>query len=73
MSTDAIYDRTAGQAAAQGVRASHWGTMSGALVLTLIDSLLYAAGLEQAYQWVMLSVILLLLIAVSGRLRRPPS
>lgn len=73
MSTDAIYDRTASQAAAQGVRGSYRGTMSGALVLTLVDSLLRAAGLEQAYPLIMFGVILLLPIAVYGRLRRQPS
>lgn len=52
-----------------GGKGSYWGTMSGALVLTLIDSLLRAAGLEQAYQLIMFGVILLLLIAIYGRQR----
>ena len=52
-----------------GGKGSYWGTMSGALVLTLIDSLLRAAGLEQAYQLIVFGVILLLLIAVYGRQR----
>ena len=52
-----------------GGKGSYWGTMSGALVLTLIDSLLRAAGLEQAYQLIVFGVILLLLIVVYGRQR----
>ncbi|MFN8561191.1 MAG: ABC transporter permease [Anaerolineae bacterium] len=52
-----------------GGKGSYWGTMSGALILTLIDSLLRAAGLEQAYQLIVFGVILLLLIAVYGRQR----
>ncbi len=52
-----------------GGKGSYWGTMSGALVLTLIDSLLRAAGLEQAYQLIVFGVILLALIVVYGRQR----
>jgi ribose transport system permease protein len=52
-----------------GGKGSYWGTMSGALVLTLIDSLLRAAGLEEAFQLIVFGVILLLLIAVYGRQR----
>ena len=52
-----------------GGKGSYWGTMSGALVLTLIDSLLRAARLEEAYQLIVFGVILLLLIAIYGRQR----
>ncbi len=52
-----------------GGKGSYWGTMSGALVLTLIDSLLRAAGLDQAYQLIVFGALLLLLIAVYGRQR----
>ena len=52
-----------------GGKGSYWGTMSGALVLTLIDSLLRAAGLEEAFQLIVFGVILLLLIAIYGRQR----
>ena len=48
---------------------SYWGTMSGALVLTLIDSLLRAMRLEEAYQLIILGVILLVLITAYGRQR----
>lgn len=52
-----------------GGKGSYWGTMSGALVLTLIDSLLRAMGLEEAYQLVILGAVLLLLMSVYGRQR----
>lgn len=52
-----------------GGQGSYWGTMSGALVLTLIDSLLRAAQLPEAYQLIVLGVILLALITVYGRQR----
>ena len=48
---------------------SYWGTMSGALVLTLIDSLLRAMRLEEAYQLIILGAILLVLITAYGRQR----
>jgi ribose transport system permease protein len=50
-----------------GGKGSYWGTMAGALVLQLIDSLLRAAGLPQAAQMITLGVILLLLISIYGR------
>jgi ribose transport system permease protein len=50
-----------------GGKGSYWGTMSGALVLTLIDSLLTTAGLQEAYQLIILGVLLVLLISVYGR------
>lgn len=52
-----------------GGKGSYWGTMSGALVLTLIDSLLRAMQLQEAYQLMILGVILLLLLSVYGRQR----
>lgn len=52
-----------------GGQGSYWGTMSGALVLTLIDSLLRAAQLQEAYQLMVLGFILLVLITVYGRQR----
>lgn len=52
-----------------GGMGSYWGTMSGALVLTLIDSLLRAMELEQAYQLIIVGIILLALITVYGRQR----
>lgn len=52
-----------------GGQGSYWGTMSGALVLTLIDSLLRAAQLQEAYQLIILGFILLVLITVYGRQR----
>ncbi|WP_420641219.1 ABC transporter permease [Candidatus Leptofilum sp.] len=48
---------------------SYWGTMSGALVLTLISSLLRSMQLPEAYQLVILGIILLALISVYGRQR----
>ncbi|GIK30181.1 MAG: ABC transporter permease [Chloroflexi bacterium] len=53
-----------------GGKGSYWGTMSGALVLTLIDSLLRAAGIEQAYQSIILGGILLALLSIYGRQHR---
>lgn len=50
-----------------GGKGSYWGTMSGALVLTLIDSLLRAMGLAEAYQLIVFGGLLVLLIAVYGR------
>jgi len=50
-----------------GGQGSYWGTMSGALVLTLINSLLTAAGLQEAFELMTLGGILLLLISIYGR------
>ncbi|MFO7320914.1 MAG: ABC transporter permease [Chloroflexota bacterium] len=50
-----------------GGKGSYWGTMSGALVLTLIDSLLRAMQLQEAYQLIILGFILVLLISIYGR------
>ncbi|GAB4521740.1 MAG: ABC transporter permease [Anaerolineae bacterium] len=52
-----------------GGQGSYWGTMAGALVLTLIESLLRAAQLQEAYQLIILGVTLLLLISIYGRQR----
>jgi ribose transport system permease protein len=52
-----------------GGKGSYWGTMSGALVLTLIDSLLRALGLQEAFQLIVLGAILVILLSVYGRER----
>lgn len=52
-----------------GGKGSYFGTMSGALVLRVIQSLLIAAGLQEAFQLMVLGLILLLLLAVYGRQR----
>ncbi len=52
-----------------GGKGSYWGTIAGALVLTLINSLLTAMRLSEAYQLMVLGAVLLLLISVYGRQR----
>lgn len=52
-----------------GGKGSYWGTMSGALVLQLISSLLQAQGLPEAAQSIILGVVLLILISIYGRQR----
>ena len=52
-----------------GGAGSYWGTMSGALVLTLITSLLTALQLPEAFRLMVLGVILLLLLSIYGRQR----
>jgi ribose transport system permease protein len=52
-----------------GGKGSYFGTMSGALVLTLIESLLRAAQLQEAFQLMVLGIILLLLLSIYGRQR----
>lgn len=52
-----------------GGKGSYFGTMSGALVLTLVESLLRAAGQEEAQQLMILGVILLVLLSLYGRQR----
>jgi ribose transport system permease protein len=57
-----------------GGKGSYWGTMSGALVLTLIDSLLVGLraripGLGEAHKLIILGVILVLLLSLYGRQR----
>ena len=52
-----------------GGKGSYWGTMSGALVLQLINSLLQARQLPEAAQLIVLGVVLLVLISIYGRQR----
>ena len=52
-----------------GGKGSYWGTMAGALVLTLINSLLTALRLSEAYQLIILGVTLVVLISIYGRQR----
>ena len=58
-----------GGTALAGGKGSYWGTMAGALVLTLITSLLTAMQLPEAFKQITLGVILLVLISVYGRQR----
>ena len=58
-----------GGTALSGGKGSYWGTMAGALVLTLITSLLTAMQLPEAFRQMTLGVILLVLISVYGRQR----
>jgi ribose transport system permease protein len=50
-----------------GGKGSYWGTMAGALVLTLIDSLLRALQIDEAYQLMVLGGLLVLLLSIYGR------
>ena len=50
-----------------GGQGSYWGTMAGALVLTLITSLLTALQLPEAFRLMILGLILLILLSVYGR------
>lgn len=52
-----------------GGKGSYWGTMTGALVLQVIDSLLLALRVEEAYQLMILGAILLVLLTMYGRQR----
>lgn len=52
-----------------GGRGSYFGTMAGALVLTLITSLLTAVQLPEAARLIVLGVILLVLLSIYGRER----
>ena len=52
-----------------GGKGSYWGTMAGALVLTLLTSLLTASQLPEAARQIILGVTLLVLISVYGRQR----
>lgn len=52
-----------------GGSGSYWGTMSGALVLTLITSLLTALQLPEAFRLMVLGLILLVLLSFYGRQR----
>jgi ribose transport system permease protein len=52
-----------------GGKGSYWGTMAGALVLQVINSLLLALRVEEAFQLMILGAILLLLLTMYGRQR----
>lgn len=52
-----------------GGKGSYWGTMAGALVLTLLTSLLTASQLPEAIRQMILGATLLILISVYGRQR----
>lgn len=52
-----------------GGRGSYLGTMAGALVLTVIDSLLRAMQIHEAYQLIVFGAILVALLSVYGRQR----
>jgi ribose transport system permease protein len=52
-----------------GGKGSYWGTMAGALVLTLLTSLLTASQLPEAARQIILGVTLLALLSVYGRQR----
>jgi len=53
-----------------GGEGSYFGTMSGALVLTLITSLLTAVQLPEAARLIVLGAILLVLLSIYGRQAR---
>lgn len=52
-----------------GGRGSYFGTMAGALVLTMTESLLRAMRLGEAYQLIIFGAILVLLLSAYGRQR----
>ncbi len=52
-----------------GGRGSYFGTMAGALVLTMTESLLRAMRIGQAYQLIIFGAILVVLLSVYGRQR----
>jgi ribose transport system permease protein len=52
-----------------GGKGSYWGTMAGALVLTLLTSLLTASQLPESVRQIILGATLLILITVYGRQR----
>ncbi|MBW4436722.1 MAG: ABC transporter permease [Pleurocapsa minor GSE-CHR-MK-17-07R] len=52
-----------------GGKGSYWGTIAGALVLQVINSLLLALRVEEAFQLIILGVILLVLLTMYGRQR----
>ena len=65
----AVASVVVGGTALAGGKGSYWGTMAGALVLTLITSLLTAMQLPEAFKQITLGLILLVLISVYGRQR----
>jgi ribose transport system permease protein len=58
-----------GGTAIAGGKGSYFGTMVGALVLTLLSSLLTTTQLDEAYRQIILGVTLLILISFYGRQR----
>jgi ribose transport system permease protein len=58
-----------GGTAIAGGKGSYFGTMAGALVLTLITSLLTAVQMENAFRQIILGATLLVLISLYGRQR----
>lgn len=52
-----------------GGKGSYWGTMAGAIVLTLITSLLTTMQMDESVRRMVLGAILLLLISIYGRQR----
>lgn len=52
-----------------GGRGSYFGTMAGALVLTMAESLLRAMRIGEAYQLIIFGLILVVLLSVYGRQR----
>jgi ribose transport system permease protein len=50
-----------------GGKGSYWGTMAGALVLQLIESLLQAMQLGEAYKLIVLGITLVALLSLYGR------
>jgi len=50
-----------------GGEGSYWGTMSGALVLTVLDSILTSSQVEERSRQIVLGVLLLLVISLYGR------
>lgn len=58
-----------GGTAIAGGKGSYFGTMVGALVLTLMTSLLTTMQLDEAYRQIILGVTLLVLISLYGRQR----
>jgi ribose transport system permease protein len=52
-----------------GGKGTYWGTMAGALVLQLIESLLQAMQLGEAYKLIVLGCTLVLLLSLYGRQR----
>jgi ribose transport system permease protein len=58
-----------GGTAIAGGKGSYFGTMVGALVLTILSSLLTTMQLDEAYRQIILGVTLLILISLYGRQR----
>ena len=50
-----------------GGEGSYWGTMSGALVLTVLDSILTSSQVEERARLIVLGVLLLAVISLYGR------